>query len=364
MHYGKNLVLAHPATVDPIFPLPDPLSLYRPAAARGYGKTISRANQAEEVFLRRVGNEGNRSLCVWSVLGFIPFAKNRRPEIARQRKPLSDGEHAGFRPRMQAHGSDVAGGKNKRMGSGLETIVDGDKTMRVDVESGGFWPVWSGRLGCPEQIIVFVLFVLARVNVVGRNLSDSATSINGDFSRGEDASITLPDLWRVSGQNRRGSSEKGKGKSFFRRLLFREQFFEAVLEAERQLHPAGAGAHNDESSQSIRFSLQFALDCRPPLQKKIDGFDWDGVGGRAGYPTDGRRGSGVNRKYVKSDGRPLPAVYFAVLKVQSNGGVLIELRVRKLAERKHADVALGKSVVAGDMPRKHPGVRRVVARRH
>lgn len=136
------------------------------------------------------------------------------------------------------------------------------------------------------------------------------------------------------------------------------------MEAERQLRSAGAGAYDDESSKAVWSRLQFFLNCRPSLQKELDGFDGDGVFGRAGCPTNGWRGSGVNGEYVESNGRPLPAVYFAVLKVQRHCGIWIELRVRKLAEWKQANVAFGKGIVSGDMPGKHPGVRRFIIRRH
>ena len=118
--HGEVREPAHEAPVDPIFPLPDPLTRETERPARGDGMAPTGRQQGEPVTLRSVG--------------FERLTTQRPAQVVGERPPHPDRKDAGFLKRSPGVGHDIASGKHRRISTRAQTALDLDESVAVERE--------------------------------------------------------------------------------------------------------------------------------------------------------------------------------------------------------------------------------------
>src|SRR5882724_862704 len=240
--YVAEPVLSYEATVDAVFPAPDPGAFQRKSPPGGDCVGIPAADK------------GKRTRARAEPFGGI--ARERAAQVAREDRPLPNGENAGFGPGLADHGRNVPRGEYLRARPRLQRIAHRDKAARVSGESALRDPWRRVRSGCPHRglrLEAFAAFELEPVFARGKDLSAGAHRDAALTENTHDAAARA-----VAGEDGQLAEQRelraGSGKS--------------VPHGEQHLDPGRAAAYHGDAPHLApprRFAQPF-----PAREKRLD----------------------------------------------------------------------------------------------
>ena len=139
VHFGKLAELGHEAPVDPVFPLPDPVTCKAKPAARGDGVFVAGADERQPASLRSVGLHGR--------------ARDSSAQVFCERRALAYSKHAGLFQLVIHHAGDVACRENMWVVHGLQGVQHIEKAVIIQGEAGFAQPGRTARAGDPNDLI-------------------------------------------------------------------------------------------------------------------------------------------------------------------------------------------------------------------
>src|SRR5262245_48866991 len=157
---------SHEAAVDPVLPPPDPSAFHGPASPGSNGVPVTRADDAQELFLQVDGLQG--------------AAQERSPEILLEGFALSHGKDSCLFPRLAYHACRVARGKNTGMGCGLEGVADPDEAIGIGLQARLPQPWRRPRLRGPQHLVQGGLVAVIADHLPRKHLHHAVPDVNRD----------------------------------------------------------------------------------------------------------------------------------------------------------------------------------------
>ena len=276
-------------------------------------------------------------------------------EVAGERRPLANREDAGLGTRMPFDRGDIPGGEDIGMGQGLQGVAHPDEAALVHLQTGFPGPVRRSRGRDPEQLVEGGAGSVCEMQAMAVHAHHAVTGVNHDAVVLED-----PREQRAHAPGVCGKDLGGIGEEFDAHVVLGPPggfggAREAIADRERDLHASGAAAHNPDRDRA-RGSGDTLPELCPAREEAVDGLDRDDrVLGTGNSPNAGRR-TRIQREDVEGHRRTPGAQHPLVFEIDPHHLIAQKAGSSEARQRGQIDVGVREGVVAGDQPRKHPGV--------
>ena len=344
-HPGKFRKLAHEVAVNPVFPAPDPVACKTQCATRSHGITVARADERQPAALRAVRFEG--------------LSLQAAPQVVGQRRAHAHGKHAGFLQRAALHGGNVAGGKNSRIGHGLQRVGDLNEAPCVQRQARALQPRRTAGLGDPHDFVGLYYQAVAAQQAARLHVGDLGVEVQFHGALDEHALKATAHPGVVGGQNRGARADKHKRQQIgvaAQRVQFTAQ---AVLHGQQQFHTPSARAHHGYAQSALGVRLHTCQQRQPALVEAGDGFHRHGKFCCARHAAQARGGTNVDGEAVVGHWRAVAAQHFARGAVDAHHLVAVQAGAGEHGQAGEVDVHLVVAVVARYIAGQHARIRRV-----
>ena len=328
---GQGHKLRHKPSINPVLPAPDPITGGRERPAFRHCTLCSQRQQGEKTPLWPVAAQGT--------------LQQRVAQVRGQHRCLPDRIHAGFGPRVLQLRGDISRGKNGGVIDRLQGVAHREETALDGAQATGPDPGRRRRTGTPEQRVKCRSAAVFQCQLCRRDAIHPAAAQHADARRRQCPPGRGPGVAIVAGQYVGGRAKQAELR------CLRTQ---AVRHGQRQLHAAGATAHQGNvRCPPIASPQQRGFKCLPASPEVRHGLDRCRMLPGAGHAVEVGLGADVQTQHVVAqDGTPGDAE-LARRRVQSRHRRLDKARSRPLAEPREVDMGLVEGVVARDQPRQH-----------